>query len=352
MKTPTLLNYWLLAALSLSIFWLVGCSKSSPAPGKNTSKNELKVTASKVNTAPHDPPINDMITCYHDGKIYVLDADYTNAFDPAAKVFMSYDIAGNKWKVLQGPAYSDYPTSKLIYHDQLDAIIALGFDHKKYTYATEDYFIPSNRNKWFVQDIPHEFQLDAGVYSYGNGKIYNMGNNMLPDGRLTLTEYGTNWENLLTINEYFTGAMYRNSVFQGKNMYVLADVESSVSENPQGFIFNTDALTVEKFDVPKSLNFVVIGISYNQMAVYKDVLLILHAAFKMGTGADKDHYQLSAYNTKTKTWYDKDVDLPTDFLDRADAELYVTETGKIYAVGIKNNNFALYELKVSLPEGW
>ncbi|CAL1518734.1 hypothetical protein MMC2321_02478 [Chitinophaga sp. MM2321] len=76
------------------------------------------------------------------------------------------------------------------------------------------------------------------------------------------------------------------------------------NDNVQGYIYDTDALTFEKISGPKYLK-----------------------------------YQLAPFNTKTQTWYEENIDFPNDFSDdKNDANLFVTETCKIHASGIKNNN--------------
>jgi len=131
----------------------------------------------------------------------------------------------------------------------------------------------------------------------------------------------------------------------------LAIDNTASSDQVLGYIYDTEALTVEKIAVPSYLHTTQITDVYHQLAVYKDVLLLLHPAWEASSGIVPNTYQITAFNTKTKIWYDTPIDLSDDFLNSG-ANLFVTETDKIYAAGIKNNNFALYELQLHLPEGW
>lgn len=345
------INYCSGAFILLSAFVaLISCSKDrdDDTQPKNT---KFEVSATKINTAAHNPNVSQASMGYHDNSIYVFDVENGKTFPAGTSPFMSYDMVQNKWTKLNVPDNTwEYPFGKLVYRDVVNAIYNIYEGNVMSVYATSKYPVTAMRDQWFKENIPTPYQTDYGTYTYGGGAIYTMGNNM-DDGKVTLNVLGTNWKQLTKLNEKWSRAQYRNSLFYNKKLYALAVDNTPSSDQVLGYIYDTEALTVEKIAVPSYLHTTQITDVYHQLAVYKDVLLLLHPAWKAGAGIVPNKYQITAFNTKTKIWYETPIDLPDDFLNR-DANLFVTETAKIYAAGIKNNNFALYELQLHLPEGW
>lgn len=350
MKVANKTNYILCFLISVVLF--TSCSKDRD-DNTGPMNTKIEVSATKINTAVHNPNVSMATMGYNDNTFYVLDIEFGKSFPAGTSPFMAYDVVQNTWTKLYVPSFvtenTDYGVGKLVYRVVNNTIYSMYYGNEMLVYATSKYPVAGMQNQWFKDPIPTACITQYGTYTYGGGAIYTLGN---IGGKVAINRLGTDWKQLTKLNEKWTATPYRNSLFYNKKIYALAVDDTPSSDQILGYIYDTEALMVEKIAVPSYLHTQQIHNANHQLAVYKDVMLVLHPTWKKtGAGIDDNKYSITTFNTKTKVWGDAPIDLPDDFLNEG-ANLFVTETGKIYAAGIKNNNFALYELQLRLPDGW
>ncbi len=323
-------NYLVITAFCIITLGQFSCSKTKDAIPK-TVLPEFTVNLIKINTAARIPALNSSGSfssmCYSStgNKIYVYSYDHVLS----KPNFTSYNLAHNTWETLTVGAIN---FGRIVY----------GAGDKINTFAGQQQIYDIATDKWTSHSIPSDFGLligSIGISIAGKGGFFTMGTNAANTETSLFFCEGTSWSKKAALDTKKWNNANSSAVFYNNKIYAVAGIKDE--KGGQGYIYDTETSTVEKFSIPQFMGDLNTFSSMNHvLAVHQGLIFFLRSNNKLGI-----------FNPVTKKWYGQEITIIG--FEGKGANLFVNKADVLYIAGSNDGEFVLYKLDITAPdEAW